>query len=314
MTEATAPAKVILFGEHAVVYGRPAIAAPVEQVRARARIEASASGTGCVIHARDTGEVIELANASPDHPLALAVRLALAAAGAPEDPPWRIDLCSEIPMASGLGSGAAVSAALVRAVFRHAGREPDPAAVSQIVFHSEERYHGAPSGIDNTVIAYEQPVWFVKGRPPETFAVARPFTLLIADSGVASPTRETVAAVRRAWRQSPEHYERLFDQMGSIAWAARQAIEAGRIDDLGPLMRENQNLLRVIGVSTDLLEALIEAALGAGAKGAKLSGGGGGGNVIVLVDPSTTDQVRAALKEAGAVRVFVTTVGGTSGV
>ncbi|RME53118.1 MAG: mevalonate kinase, partial [Caldilineae bacterium] len=160
-----------------------------------------------------------------------------------------------------------------------------------------------------TVIAYEQPVWFIKGQPPETFTVTQPFTLLIADSGVASPTRETVAAVRRAWQKEPERYERLFDAMGEIARAARRAIERGDPAALGPLMQENQRLLRAIGVSTPRLEQLIAGALEASAAGAKLSGGGGGGNIIALVEPATTEEVRAALEKAGAARVLTTVVG-----
>jgi mevalonate kinase len=309
-TTAVAPGKVILCGEHAVVYGRPAIAVPVHQVQARVAVVEQSPGVGCIIRALDLGRTIVLAEASDAEPLALIVRLTLAELNLPADPDWRIDVTSDIPIASGLGSGAAVSTAAVRAIFKHAGRTPDPETVSRLVFRSEELHHGTPSGIDNTVIAHEQPVWFVRGQPPQIFTPAHPFTLAIADSGIPSPTRETVADVRRAWQANPQKYEALFDRVAEIVTAARTAMERGAVEELGPLFDGNQALLREIGVSSEPLERLIRAARDAGAAGAKLSGGGRGGNIIALVVDETAGPVEEALYQAGAKRVIVTTVGG----
>ncbi len=310
-TTATASGKVILCGEHAVVYGHPAIAVPVQQVRATATVTAGPPGAGCVLHALDLGREIRLAEAPEDDPLALTLRLALAELGlaGPDpssEPDWTVTLRSQIPIASGLGSGAAVSTALVRALFRHAGRVPEPATVSRLVFRTEELHHGTPSGIDNTVIAYEQPVWFVRGQPPETFTPARPFTLAIADSGIPSPTRETVGDVRRGWQADPARYEALFRAIGEVVVAARRALGTGDVAELGRLFRRNQALLRELGVSSAPLEQLVDAAERAGALGAKLSGGGRGGNVIALVTPEHEEAVRQALLQAGARRVIVT--------
>jgi mevalonate kinase len=309
MTRASAPGKIILFGEHAVVYKRPAIAVPVVDVTATATIVDLPAGSGCTLMAHDVGTQMRLATAAQDDPLALVLRLALSELGLPPDPDWNIEIRSEIPMAGGLGSGAAVSTALVCAIFLHAGQEPAPALVSRLVYHSEEVHHGTPSGIDNTVIAYAKPVWFVRGEPIQTFTPARPFTMAIADSGIGSPTRETVGDVRRAWQQDPARYEAFFDRIGEIAQAARQAIEQGEIGALGPLMRRNQALLEELGVSSEPLRRLIQAAEKAGALGAKLSGGGRGGNVIALVNESSVNAVSAALTDAGAKRVIVTSVG-----
>jgi mevalonate kinase len=309
MTTASAPGKVILCGEHAVVYGRPAIAVPVWEVQARATVTLLPAGSGCTVVAHDLGQVLRLDNAPQDDPLALIVRLALARFHQVPDPDWRIEVRSQVPIASGLGSGAAVSTAVVRAVAAQAGQEAPPAVVSELVYHSEELHHGTPSGIDNTVVAYGHPVWFVRGQPPAAFTAGSPFTLAIADSGIASPTRETVGEVRRAWQAGPDRYERIFDRMGEIAAEARRAIEQGAVARLGPLFDRNQALLAQIGVSSDRLEALIRSARAAGAAGAKLSGGGRGGNVIALVDGGSAAPVAQALSAAGARRVIVTTVG-----
>ncbi len=90
-----------------------------------------------------------------------------------------------------------------------------------------------PSGMDNTVIAYGQPVYFVRGQPPQPFAIGRPFTLVIADSGIASPTKIAVGDVRRAWERERRRFEALFDRVAAIVEAARTAIAAGRAGKAG---------------------------------------------------------------------------------
>ncbi len=305
---ATAPGKIILLGEHAVVYGRPAIAAPVWQTVAAAVVTLLAQGSGCVINAHDLGEVVRLGEGPADHPLVLVTRLALAELGIAQEPDWQIDLRSTIPIASGLGSGAALSTALVRALYVQAGRAAEPATVSRIVYESERIYHGTPSGIDNTVIAYGTPIWFVRGKPADAFVPPIPFTLAIADSGIRSPTKETVGDVRRGWEAQPYRYDALFDAIAAVVHAGRQAIAAGDLAWLGELMDEDQALLAQLGVSSDPLERLAAAARAAGALGAKLSGGGRGGNVIALVRADCQPAVEQALLAAGAERVIVTTV------
>jgi mevalonate kinase len=308
MVTASAPGKVILVGEHSVVYGRPAIAVPVWERMARATIQAGAAGSGCWIVALDLNRRFRLADASPDNAIARVAQATLAHLGLQTDPDWQIELSSEIPMASGMGSGAALNAAMVRAIHVQVGLEADPAHVSRLVFLGEQSYHGTPSGIDNTVVAYGQPVWFVKGTPPAVFTPAKAFTLAIADSGISSPTHETVAGVRRRREKEPERYERTFDAIGELVWEARRVIEAGENDALGPIFDRNQLLLQQIGVSIPRLDQLVAAARSAGALGAKLSGGGGGGNIIALVTRESAPGVASALQAAGAVRVVITTV------
>lgn len=314
MTSATAPGKIILLGEHAVVYGRPAIAAPVWQAVATATIADQPAGTGCIIMVHDLNRQFELRSAAHDQPLALVIRLALAALGVDSIPDWRIDLHSTIPIASGLGSGAALSTALVRALFAHAGGPTDPDAVSRIVFESERIYHGTPSGIDNTVIAHGVPIWFVKGEPPEPFTPPSRFLLAIADSGIRSPTKETVGDVRRGWQANQARYEAWFDRIAALVLQARRALETSNLPRLGALMDENQAILQLLGVSSTPLETLITAARGAGALGSKLSGGGRGGNVIALITDETRAAVEQALLTAGALRVIMTAVGPGDGV
>ena len=310
MFQATAPGKVILVGEHAVVYGRPAIAAPVWQAVATATVVPGAPGSGCHISAPDVGLSLRLADAGDDEPLAVVTRLALARVGRDCAPDWQITLHSDIPIASGMGSGAALSTALVRSIMLAAGHAAEPAAVSELVYESERFYHGTPSGIDNTVVAYGQPIWFVKGQPPEPFTPAAPVLLAIADTGIRSPTVLTVSAVREAWQHDRRRYEAIFDAIGVVVRAARHALEQGDAPALGALFNENHVLLKSIGVSCDAIEVLIAAAQAAGALGAKLSGAGGGGNIIAVVESATASAVQKALLAAGARHVIVTPIGG----
>ncbi|HEX7587116.1 MAG TPA: mevalonate kinase, partial [Anaerolineae bacterium] len=157
---ATAPGKIILFGEHAVVYARPALAVPVLQVRAQATIEPRAGPVE--IDAADMGQQYALHDAPPEDPIATMIERTCARLGVtPQD--FVIRIRSTIPVARGLGSGAAVSVAVGRAVAKFLGHELPREELSALAFEVEKLHHGTPSGIDNTVIAYEQPVYFVRG-------------------------------------------------------------------------------------------------------------------------------------------------------
>lgn len=309
---ASAPGKIILFGEHAVVYGFPAIAVPLTAVQVSVTATPAPRGSGITVHAPELERPVTLANVLPDDPLYSAlvypVELALRTLNR-LTADLHLTVHSTIPVASGLGSGAALAAALIRAVCAALGTPVTDDALNPLVYEVEKRHHGTPSGIDNTVIVYARPVYFVRGQPPQTFTVARPFTLLVADSGQASPTRHTVADVRRLYEAEPERVSAIFARIGMIAQTARQAIEAGEIASLGPLMDENHTLLANLTVSSDLLDRLCLAAREAGARGAKLSGGGRGGNLIALVDDARAGAVAEALRQAGAVRVLATRVG-----
>ncbi len=293
-SSASAPAKLILCGEHAVVYGCPAIALPLDGIRARAAVADGRAGSGILVVARDLRRRWRVAD-DPGNPLSELVASALEyfdthpltrspAHPLTHMPDLKITITSTIPIASGMGSGAAVATALVRAIAGHLGRSLAPAEVSALVYTSEQRFHGTPSGIDNTVIAYERPIWFKRSNVQtfersnvpliEPIAIAQPFTLLVGDTGVHSATSAPVG--------------------------------------VGRLLSANHLLLLQIGVSSPELDALVAAAQRAGALGAKLSGAGWGGVMLALVTPATREAVTRALDQAGAQRVLETTIGAST--
>jgi mevalonate kinase len=312
MISASAPGKIILFGEHAVVYGRPALAVPVTQVQATAIVRPR-SKPGILIDAPSIGLHSELSQLPSDHPLAAAITKTLSSSflqntGKERRDGLTIHIESTIPVASGLGSGAAVSVAVIRALSSFASLSLSDEQVNAIAYEVEKLHHGTPSGIDNTVITYAKPVYFVKGKMIETLCVGAPFTIVIADTGISAPTKESVGDVRKLWETDKRQWEPVFDEIGAIADQAREKIVGGKWEDLGPLMDRNHALLQNLTVSSPELDRLVEASRQAGALGAKLSGGGRGGNMIALVRPEQAEKVALVLRSAGASRTIITTI------
>jgi mevalonate kinase len=308
MAQAYAPGKVILFGEHAVVYGRPAIAVPVMEVQACASVEPGSAGQGVVLVASDLDRRLLVHQAAEDDALASIVRLTLQQIGLNDQQDLTITVTSTVPIARGMGSGAAVSTAIVRTLAQYFGHWFSSRAVSELVYRTEVLYHGTPSGIDNTVVAYEKPIYFVKDAGWEVFWVGKSFLLAIADTGIKSPTREAVGDLGRRTEEDPGRYLPLFDRVGEITVMAREAIEQGRPEELGSLMIQNHALLQEMDVSCPELDRLVQAALEGGAVGAKLSGAGRGGNMIALVNEQNQGRVDLMLRLAGATNVIVTEV------
>jgi mevalonate kinase len=307
MTLTSAPGKIILFGEHAVVYGRPALAVPVTQVHADVEVTES-SRSGIWIDAPDVDLHAELNALPSDHPIASVIHNFLFLWRVSPFPDLAVRISSTIPVASGLGSGAAVTVALTRALASHFHHSVADEEVNAFAYEIEKLHHGTPSGIDNTVITYASPVYFIKGYPIETFQVAKPFTIVIGDTGIRAPTKESVGDVRKLWEANKPKWEATFDRVGEVARAAREVIEEGNTNLLGKLMNENHALLQEMTVSSPELDRLVSAARGAGALGAKMSGGGRGGNMIALSSQDRADEISQSLLRAGARHTIITKI------
>lgn len=305
---ASAPAKVILLGEHAVVYGQPAIAIPVSSLRASVSVTFDSQGKETLRIFSDDASVSGMTVPSVDgveDALVTAVRLAterleIELSGA------TITIHSDIPVASGLGSGAAVTTAIIRALAEVVSKKLPEDEINAMVYEVERIFHGTPSGIDNTVIVYERPIFFVRNHPFEQIQPRQPLHILIGDTGIRASTKHAVTDVRHLLETQPEQFQPIVAAIGGLVWQARNCIEHGQIDQLGNLMMRNHELLQSLTVSSPELDRLVRAALDAGALGAKLSGGGRGGNMIALVTPATRSSVEASLRQAGAVNVYYT--------
>jgi mevalonate kinase len=249
------------------------------------------------------------------NPLAAVIRVVEEHVARPVTDGYRLTVTSDIPIAGGLGSGAAISVAVIRALASYLamGGSLSDKEISGLAYEVERLHHGTPSGIDNTVITFERPVYFVRRRPEDviqTFALAQPLRLVIADTGVRSKTKDVVNDVRRRWEAERERFEALFDACGRAAEAGYAALACGDLATVGSLMNDNHAWLMEMTVSSPTLDRLAAAARAAGALGAKLSGAGRGGNVIALVTPATETEVSDALYEAGAVKVYASDIAG----
>ena len=306
---ATAPGKMILVGEHAVVYGHPAIAFPVTQVNARVTIEPDVKGMpgNVILGAADISFQGNMNDLPTDNSFVRLLEVFSNHFNISRLPACKIMISSTIPIASGMGSGAAVSTAMVRALAGFIGQPITEQEISQIVFEVEKVYHGNPSGIDNTVIAFHKPVYFIKGSTPELIKVTQPLTFVLADSGIQSNTKIAVEGVRKRWEHAKTEYEKYFNEIDDIVRKVRFEIEHSPITELGELMIKNHEILKKIEVSTPQLDELVETSLSAGALGAKLIGAGLGGSIAVLVHPENAEAVADKLKHSGAKRIITST-------
>lgn len=303
----TASGKAILVGEHSVVYGHPAIALPLHHLRVRA--EAETTRTGRHLHsALYTGPLDRV----PDRlmPTAHAVDAALAEIGA-ADAGIRVRVESDLPAERGMGSSAAVAAAIVQAVAAARGRELSPARRHELIQTAERAAHTAPSGLDARTVVADSPVWFERGAIAEV-DVETPLSFVIADTGIRGRTREAVEAVRDSRERDISTVDRRLSRLGDLARSCRTALATSGLAEIGEGMYEAHALLDELGVGDAALDALVAAARSHGALGAKLTGGGRGGCVLVLArDPDHGIGLARALRDRGAAATWTTELGGT---
>jgi len=296
-----AAGKVILLGEHAVVYGRPALAAGLG-LALEVEVTAGKGPIGFTTDQNDLG-----AGADP-RPRRLLEEAAAVLGIAARDLVVRVR--SELPPGVGLGSSAALSVAVLRALAAAAGRVLTREEELAYGRRLEAIFHGHPSGIDPAAAASGSACFrFVRGEPPvlTPVRVAGELPLVIAFGGRARSTGDAVRGLRARWEADRARHERLFDEVGAVVDDGVRALETRDLSALGRCFDRNQALLAALGVSAPEVEALAAAARRAGALGAKLTGGGAGGAVLALA--AEPERLAAALRADGA-RTIVARIGG----
>lgn len=300
LARVTVPAKVILLGEHAVVYGYPAIAVPLASIGVDAAAWPSDDAFDHVHSTFPDGTVesLTVAAAPETAPTAVAARAAFEV-WSQRLPPLAIALESTIPPGRGLGSSAAVAVAVVRVIAAAAGKAPSAPVVAELALAAERVVHGRPSGIDTATVAFERPIGFRGGAFGPT-PVGAPLGLVVADSGAFSSTRAMVEAVAARRDADRTGTDAVLEGLGAAAARGGAALAAGDGPALGAAMNDAHGLLAELGVSTDALDALAAVARASGAFGAKLAGSGGGGVIVAVCPPAQAADVAAACRHAGA--------------
>jgi mevalonate kinase len=294
------PGKVILLGEHAVVYGEPALAGALSWgVTAR-----GTPAKRCAL-ALPPG-----VHRTASRALKTAFDRAAKRCGSPG---VRIHLESDLPMSMGLGSSAAVSVAVAKALLSAAHQpayEPTVQDILGVALEMEREFHGAPSGVDHTCSAHGRLILF-KNRPKSDYrevSCPKPLKVLVALVGPRGSTRQMVADLRDRSSRWEKRYQKLFRLMGELSSEGRRAVESGDLELLGDLMNENQGLLSALGVSSDPVETMVHRLRGLGALGAKLTGAGGSGGAVIALFREPEPAVARLTREG--VRCFASQLAG----
>lgn len=280
-----AHSKIIWMGEHSVVYGYPAIAIPLQGIEVE-----------CRIYPAD-----EKIHFDYYDTLSTAVYVALEYLNH-TDVVISYDIRSEIPQKRGMGSSAAVSIAVIRAVFDYFEQSIDMETLEILVNEAEIIAHSNPSGLDAKTCLSDKAITFIRNIGFSTLDLDLAAYLVIADTGIYGNTREAVEKVAQAEEKNLPHLAAL----GDLTEQVQKAITEKAIQKIGPLMTKAHAELQAIGVSIDKADQLVEIALKNGALGAKMSGGGLGGCIIALTETKAqAEKISKALKEGGAVQTWI---------
>lgn len=292
---AQAHGKAIVLGEHAVVYGFPALAAGLPgglTLRATPLPDRRQPSTLRM----DAWDLALELRVESEHPV---VRACLEVLGHCDGPltGWAIEGDSQLPPGAGLGSSAALTVALARLAL---GPDADVEDVVQASLAGERIFHGEPSGIDSQVAARGGLLRYVRGDPPRPVALAEPLPLVIVPSGVERRTAQQVAQVRSRRDRFPTLAGPMLETLGGAVDHGIEALQARDYATLGALMQIAHGVLAAFGVSSPILDAMCSTALRHGALGAKLTGAGGGGCIIVLPGPKPASLVSALTSDGYA--------------
>jgi len=293
--------KVILFGEHIVVYGYPAIVSAMGNTTT-AVVEDGTKGLEIVDSRPETPGYKEKKMGERDRALELMFKFMDIDT---QKTPLKITLGGDLVCASGKGSSAALATSVARALNEHFNLGLNNNQINEISYEGEKGSAGTPSGIDNTASTYGGLLIFKKnleGGPNhiERMKIKEPVEIVLANTGITQETKEVVADIRSKKDAESEKYNKLFSNYMEIFDEAKKAIDDFDMKKVGSLMDEKQYILREMTLSCPEIEKIIETGKNAGALGGKLTGTGRGGSVILLTPgKELQEKVLKAIKESG---------------
>lgn len=294
--------KLIMVGEHSVVYGQPAIALPFPVIEATSTVkDMSVTGQSTAIIIDCMYFVGPLEDA-PRKMLGITACIKETLKELEENAEGlHIQLTSTIPVGRGLGSSAAVAIAIVKSLFSYFEQELTQDKLMELVHIAERHAHGNPSGIDMAAASSNLPIWFQKEEDPGVLEIGKPFHLVVADTGRVGDTRLAVESIRDKYQSNPIATQQAIELLGKFTYMAKDALLNGEMVLLGKALNSAQDELIKLGVSDSGIDSLVQVARDAGALGAKLTGGGRGGCIIALAkDASHASALAQVLRTAGA--------------
>jgi len=291
--------KAILFNEHFVVYGIPAIVSAIGKYTV-AKIEPiGKSGWTLNDNRKATPRYKEdKLDQQKDSINNIIKKMGVDLSKKGVD----ITLEGNLYCASGIGASAASCVAIARALSDHYQLNLSDEEINEVAYEGELAYHGTPSGIDNTASTFGGLIWYEKKDPMvmDKIRISAPVEIVMGNTGKVANTTTAVAGVRERKEKNPDKYKDIFDRAENIAYLAKDALIDEDYKELGKLMNENHKLLQQIEVSSKELDFLVKLARDHGALGAKLTGGGLGGNMIALTPgKDLQDNVANAMEKEG---------------
>lgn len=297
-----AHSKIILMGEHSVVYNYPAIALPYGAIQVNCIVRPNFFPKTTI----DCKYYQGMLDEAPDHLANIQKAYYLTLQTLQVDPqPVHIEIHSQIPEERGMGSSAAVVVSLIRSLSDFYQKSLSQYQLHLITNEAEVIAHQSTSGIDTLVASSDDPIIYRKSHAAKTFKIDLDAYLIVADSGQVGRTRLAVSHVKEVKNKKPHYVDQVMSTIGRFVNQAYDAIQGKNIIELGRLMTYNHYYLNQLGVSSQDLDRIVNSAWLAGALGAKLTGGGLGGCVIALADNKDQAQLIAqAMLDAGAQKTW----------
>lgn len=298
-----APGKAILFGEHAVVYGYPAIAMAIS-VNSKCIISESNNASlkinlenyNLSFEGRDV-ESLALKFPTKNKQLMKCLQLFNDRYGI-KFKNLEISVSSKLFSSAGLGSSASIAVSLSQAINTFYGLELSKSEINELAYAQEKIVHGSPSGIDNNICTYGNAIYF-QGGDFEFIEVPEDLLLLISYTNIEHDTKEAINRIKKLKETEPEKTTEYLECIGDLTEQAQIELNKGNIQAIGELMNLNQKYLSKLKVSNNTIERIVEISRGNGALGAKLTGAGLGGCVITLGTRETLKTIQLKLTNKG---------------
>jgi mevalonate kinase len=301
--------KVILFNEHFVVYGLPAIVSAIGS-KTTAQVERR-PGSGVEIKDERPETKGYKAEKSAQQKESLDHMLRFMKIDTKRNA-FRVTMGGDLLAASGVGASAASCAAIARAFSEELNLNLSKANINEIAYEGEKGYHGTPSGIDNTAATYGGLIWYKRegdSNRIERMKLKKPVEIVMGNTGLVSDTKAVVRGVKRRKEKDSEGYAGIFKTAEKLVQNARRQLEAFHLEEVGFHLDENHALLQQIGVSCPELDMLVEVARNSGAFGAKLTGTGKGGYMVALTPSEDLQETVAKAIEKKGFQALRTTIG-----
>lgn len=297
-----ATGKIILIGEHSAVYGKPAIAIPCTAVTATTTITPTDQNITiqCALYNGLIDDIPPLLNG-----IKLVINETLSFLNV-ENTTLHITIDSNIPLERGMGSSAAISISIIKALFRYFNAQPTPHDLFQLSELSEKMVHGNPSGLDASTIISQEAVLFQKGHAVQPFSFDVGAFLIIADTGITGQTKVAVEKIAQLQQNDTNTHHKLMTQLENLTHQTKLALENKSVTKLGNIFNDAHSVLQQLGVSHDVIDALVSISLNNGALGAKLTGGGLGGCLFALADTyEKANDISTILLQAGSKKTYI---------